>query len=493
MYDVKLDVSMMEYMAQQESIHPGPIDRCLLTRQDEHRSQLVWDGKITRGHLRLRSNFKSYWDKVARFPPPSAVIEGIRNAGFFGVYHTATMKHDAGLITAFVDRWRPETHTFHLRFGEATVTVEDVYYILGLHSTGRPVILAGEVANTALVHELLGVAPDSETVIAKGLLHIPWLVDHFGTCDRLKEATGDVYEIELLYHIRAHLLLIIGSLFPNSSGNRIPIRLLPYLRDLDEVRTYSWGSACLAFLYSRLCSASIGDVAELSGSMTLLQVWIYEHCTGLAPRQRDHHIMQHPRALRWMVPLNAVDVPTHSVRGARYELDFMNEASFKWRPYLDSAPDAMMIPDHDLALMTAPCPLIYMETVEWCYTDRVTRQFGFLQTITTTSPHPGHCSFHGRRKHWHFTLERVIDIWESREEHIMAAPKYHPIVLPACVDQYLSWYNRVTRRLIIKPRIWRQEESFQGSQGHLPMAVSFLLFNFHIVLHYTFYCHYMRS
>lgn len=191
--------------------------------------------------------------------------------------------------------------------------------------------------------------------------------------------------------------------------------------------------------------------------------------------------------------MNAVDVPTHSVRGARYELDFMNEASFKWRPYLDSAPDAMMIPDHDLALMTAPCPLIYMETVEWCYTDRVTRQFGFLQTITTTSPHPGHCSFHGRRKHWHFTLERVIDIWESREEHIMAAPKYHPIVLPACVDQYLSWYNRVTRRLIIKPRIWRQEESFQGSQGHLPMAVSFLLFNFHIVLHYTFYCHYMRS
>jgi hypothetical protein len=28
---------------------------------------------------------------------------------------------DAPLITAFMDRWRPETHTFHLPVGEMTL------------------------------------------------------------------------------------------------------------------------------------------------------------------------------------------------------------------------------------------------------------------------------------------------------------------------------------------------------------------------------------
>ncbi|KAL8107749.1 hypothetical protein AgCh_024232 [Apium graveolens] len=78
-------------MAQRELIHPVSAE--LLTRQHEHRSELVWNG------------------------------QGIRDAGFESVFLTGTMRHDAGLIIAFVDRWRPETHTFHLRFGDATITL----------------------------------------------------------------------------------------------------------------------------------------------------------------------------------------------------------------------------------------------------------------------------------------------------------------------------------------------------------------------------------
>jgi hypothetical protein len=42
-------------------------------------------------------------------------------------------------ITAMVDRWRPETHSFHLPCGEMTVTLEDMAMILGLPIRGRPV------------------------------------------------------------------------------------------------------------------------------------------------------------------------------------------------------------------------------------------------------------------------------------------------------------------------------------------------------------------
>jgi hypothetical protein len=49
---------------------------------------------------------------------------------------------NAMAVTAMVDRWRPQTHSFHLSCGEMTVTLEDVAMILGLlirgcHVTSR--------------------------------------------------------------------------------------------------------------------------------------------------------------------------------------------------------------------------------------------------------------------------------------------------------------------------------------------------------------------
>ena len=46
---------------------------------------------------------------------------------------------DRSLLTALVDRWRPETHTFHLPCGEMTPTLQDVAYLLGLPIVGEAV------------------------------------------------------------------------------------------------------------------------------------------------------------------------------------------------------------------------------------------------------------------------------------------------------------------------------------------------------------------
>ena len=48
---------------------------------------------------------------------------------------------DRSLLTALVDRWRPETHTFHLPFGEMTPTLQDVSLLLGLPIAGDAAFL----------------------------------------------------------------------------------------------------------------------------------------------------------------------------------------------------------------------------------------------------------------------------------------------------------------------------------------------------------------
>jgi hypothetical protein len=47
------------------------------------------------------------------------------------------MTLDRALLTGLVDRWRPETHTFHLRWGEMAPTLQDVSYLLGLPLAGN--------------------------------------------------------------------------------------------------------------------------------------------------------------------------------------------------------------------------------------------------------------------------------------------------------------------------------------------------------------------
>ncbi|RYQ83203.1 hypothetical protein Ahy_B10g101841 [Arachis hypogaea] len=51
------------------------------------------------------------------------------------LYHLARLNKtwfrlDEPLVSAFVERWRPETHTFHMPFGE--IMLQDVAYQLGL-------------------------------------------------------------------------------------------------------------------------------------------------------------------------------------------------------------------------------------------------------------------------------------------------------------------------------------------------------------------------
>ena len=66
-------------------------------------------------------------------------MQYIDAAGLTGLFKVPNMEVDHALITALVERWRPETHTFHLPHGEMGITLQDIEVMLGIPMDGLPV------------------------------------------------------------------------------------------------------------------------------------------------------------------------------------------------------------------------------------------------------------------------------------------------------------------------------------------------------------------
>ncbi|XP_070029419.1 serine/threonine-protein phosphatase 7 long form homolog [Nicotiana sylvestris] len=66
------------------------------------------------------------WEFIGEHPFHARVVARLQATGFYTIFELERMQLDWSLITALVERWRPETHTFHLPTGEATITLEDV-------------------------------------------------------------------------------------------------------------------------------------------------------------------------------------------------------------------------------------------------------------------------------------------------------------------------------------------------------------------------------
>ncbi|XP_060210981.1 serine/threonine-protein phosphatase 7 long form homolog [Lycium barbarum] len=166
------------------TVHPGPENYSLLILQQQHRSQAVWDGQLT----------------------------GQNACGFGGVLAVGNVQYDEEIITALIERWRSETHTFHMRTDECAITLQDVEVLYGILVDGHPLVQRNVKNITKstwreLMYDLTGWLPGEEEIIGNSLLVITQLSNHLETLiaknDIIDEHTD---KAELQKRVRLYLL-----------------------------------------------------------------------------------------------------------------------------------------------------------------------------------------------------------------------------------------------------------------------------------------------
>ncbi|KAL5179202.1 Serine/threonine-protein phosphatase 7 long form [Glycine soja] len=238
----------------------------LLRHQHVHHSRTMINDLIT-----------SYYHTIPE--PEPQIIPLLSSIGFQHIAIIKQCRIDPTLITTLVERWRPGTHTFHLPWGECTITLEDVTLHLGIRVDGCVVVGPSFLHWDELCDELLGEVPP-ENARKGATLKLTWLLSIL-RAPLPEEPT--IHQLQCM--CRAYIMYVIGgALIPDKSRNRVHLMYLNLLCDLNNIKKYCWGSACLANLYRELCRASSEVGKVMGGCAILLQSWTWYHMPFIVPR-----------------------------------------------------------------------------------------------------------------------------------------------------------------------------------------------------------------
>ncbi|KAH1193489.1 Serine/threonine-protein phosphatase 7 long form [Glycine max] len=416
----------------------GPIDSDVLWMQLKHVSEHVWNGELDR-KLHIRRAVPTYQGEEQI---PEEIVPLLRQCGFYWIMRMRYLKINAALISAFIERWRPETHMFHLRCGEATITLQDVSVLLGLHSDGAPLIGSTNLVWADLCEELLGEGETEGSVVK-----LSWLAHHFSHINIDK---GNVEQLQRF--TRAWILRFIGGvLFVNKSSSRVSLRYLQFLRDFEQCSTYAWGPAVLAYLYREMCSATDYKVKSIGGMCILIQMWAWERCTTLAPKRTPPVIENKPLGHRWLRRGNQ-HIGNDDLRLFCRKLDLMKRHEFVWESYTTTVMAALPpICVVGSVAWFAVVPLTCFHVVEWHQPDRVLRQFGLQQPIPGCPSQPQ--NLHGitlkgkQDENWFHLLAPIIGQWNNRAEfRVDVYPRQEGLL--GYNSDYMVWYRRKTKMFV---------------------------------------------
>ncbi|XP_076930008.1 serine/threonine-protein phosphatase 7 long form homolog [Bidens hawaiensis] len=269
-------------------LNPGPMDSSLLYLGDEHRARKLFlnpqAGDVNTIDFKRGDGTLWAYINEERISISGRVGNFISMLGFGGLVSCGKgRKIDRPLVETLVERWRPETNTFHLPFGEATVTLEDVNVLWGLPIEGLAIAPVEESYSPAdrvhMCQTYLGFTPDEDD-LKNHTLKIG-KIQEFLLENPIHEHSTDLL---CMQHARCIcLILITNNLLVDTNKSYASLHVLNHLRDFNTCGQMSWGSAALAFLYRELTKGTKPETRALGGPMSLLQIWAWTRIRPMAP------------------------------------------------------------------------------------------------------------------------------------------------------------------------------------------------------------------
>ncbi|QHN80431.1 uncharacterized protein DS421_20g678100 [Arachis hypogaea] len=310
-------------------------------------------------------------------------------------------------------------------FGECTITLQDVAYQLGLPVDGQAISgcmtdfhihIEGARPAWEWFEELFGELPppDKRKLYT---VHFTWFHDRF------RVLPADASEETVCIYARAYIMMLLSTqLFMDKSANRVHLRWLPFVARLDDMGSYSWGAAALAWLYRCMCRVANRNVTNLAGP------------------------------LQWATYLPSSDGKKRRIIQYRLALDRLTHRDIVWEPYGSLDVLAVIHPEilteEHSRLWRAVTSLIYFAVIEWHQVDRVFPQLGGVQHL----PEPAlnieylHSKDGRGGDRWFPTYYRTWhQHWDERVHSVLSV---HRVPDPGPSPEYLDWWHHVAHRIL---------------------------------------------
>ncbi|KAJ3684672.1 hypothetical protein LUZ61_013836 [Rhynchospora tenuis] len=383
---------------------------------------------------------------------------GLNNMALLG-----RIKIDWALITALVERWRRETHTFHLPTGEIAPTLQDVCCLLGLENDGEALMGDIDENYAYLFEEVFGEVEWETFHRPSGTYHLRTeffvklfvppvegeddeIVENYRNKKRLEASLPENSPPEEVkkYAICFMLDLFGSVMFPNKSGY-LYSHFLPLIHAVENPRKFSWGSGLLAYLYRGLCKGAEEKTKSFAFCAVFLQIWAWTRFPigRPEPNMVPEEYEALPLGSRWVGGHDYGDVPHGSVSAYRLAFEELRDDHINWDAYnLEELPEFCQS-ENEKELWFYDGPLIWFYIVEAHPIQRVMRLLKKRQAIPPpllSCPDILHESENipFKRVNWMTTHAEWLTIWNARRQHVV---RNNEAFSNADLRRYMAWFN----------------------------------------------------